>query len=35
MQLWCRQCQSNVGVLSPEWRVSAVGKPSIGGVCSN
>ena len=30
---WCRQCQCNVGVRAPEWRVNIVGKPNAGGEC--
>ena len=35
MRFWCRQCQSRVGVRSPQWRVNTVGKPHVGGMCSN
>ena len=35
MRSWWRQCQSPVGVRSPEWSVNAVGKARVGGMCSN
>ena len=35
MRFWCRQCQSPAGVRSPQWRVNAVGKRHVGGMCFN